>query len=111
MFTDAAGGVADGGPGADVIIGGGSGTHLLIGGLGGDSITSSFGADLINVRDGEAHDTVTCRSASVRVMADAGDVVSGPCLQVDTANGKAESLGATPRTSVNAVVRSFLNRG
>jgi Ca2+-binding RTX toxin-like protein len=88
MFTDATGGVADGGPGADVIIAGGNGKHLLVGGLGRDSITGSFGADLINARDGKPGDTVTCRSATTRVMADTGDVVSGPCLQVDTANGK-----------------------
>lgn len=88
MFTDGAGGVVDGGPGADVIIAGGSGTHLLIGGLGHDSITSSFNADLINARDGHGGDVVTCRNPAVRVMADAGDVVTGPCVQVDTVNGK-----------------------
>jgi hypothetical protein len=93
MLTDAAGGVADGGPGADVIIAGGSGKHLLIGGLGRDSITGSFGADLINARDGKPGDTVTCRSAKTRVMADAGDVVSGLCLQVDTANGMGTAAG------------------
>ena len=88
LFTEGAGGVVDGGPGADVIIAGGSGTHLLIGGHGRDSITSSFNADLINARDGHGGDVVTCRNPAVRVMADAGDVVTGPCLQVDTINGK-----------------------
>ena len=43
---------------------------------------------LINARDGHGGDVVTCRNPAVRVMADAGDVVTGPCLQVDTINGK-----------------------
>ncbi len=93
ILIDGAKGTASGGPGGDTIVGGGTGSHVLVGGIGRDSITSSFGPDLINARDGRPGDVVTCRNPRVRVMADTGDVVSGPCIQVDTANGKATIAG------------------
>lgn len=93
ILLDGAKGTAAGGPGGDTIVGGGTGSHVLVGGFGRDSITSSFGPDLINARDGRPGDVVTCRNPRVRVMADAGDVVSGPCVQVDTANGEATVAG------------------
>jgi hypothetical protein len=78
----------DGGPGSDTIVAVGTGRHLLIGGEGRDTMVGSFGADLINARDGHGGDLVDCRSAQTRVIADANDVISGPCVQVDTVNGK-----------------------
>ena len=87
--------VGAGGPGGDTIIALGQGRHLLVGGAGEDTLVSSFGSDLINARDGHPGDVVACRNPGVRVIADAGDIVTGPCLQVDTTNGKASTVGMT----------------
>jgi hypothetical protein len=88
LLVGGASSVGDGGPGADVLIATGSGRHLLVGGLGRDTLVGSFGPDVINARDGHGGDLVDCRSAQTRVVADANDMISGPCIQVDTANGK-----------------------
>ncbi|MGI9187975.1 MAG: hypothetical protein ACR2J9_10765, partial [Gaiellales bacterium] len=77
--------VGDGGPGNDRITATGSGRHLLVGGEGRDTLTGSSGPDFINAHDGRGGDIITCRSATTRVIADTGDIISGPCMQV--ANG------------------------
>ncbi|MGI9186592.1 MAG: Ig-like domain repeat protein [Gaiellales bacterium] len=88
LVVGGASSVGDGGPGADALLATGSGRHLLVGGLGRDTMVGSFGPDVINARDGHGGDLVDCRSAQTRVLADAGDTISGPCIQVDTVNGE-----------------------
>lgn len=102
----------DGGPGRDLLIGrggddtlrggaghdtllGGSGHDVLAGGPGPDWIADSSGptrvltgtatgarVDFVNVRDGSDDDVVVCQSTATRVVADAGDTVTGNCGRV-----------------------------
>jgi hypothetical protein len=76
--------VADGGPGRDRLTAKGTGRKLLIGGRGKDLLVGGTGAMLINAKDGSGGDRIICRSASTRVMLDAGDITSGPCRQINT---------------------------
>ncbi|MGI9186589.1 MAG: hypothetical protein ACR2J9_03550, partial [Gaiellales bacterium] len=87
------GSVADGGTGDDTIVAMGRSALLLVGGLGNDTLIGPYGSALINAYDGKGGDTVVCRSAMTRVMADAGDSISGPCKTVPVAT--ANDPGAT----------------
>ena len=71
--------VGDGGPGRDRLIALGSARSLLIGGRGPDMLVGGPGATYINAMDGSAGDRVRCRSAKNRVLADPGDILTGPC--------------------------------
>ena len=71
--------IAAGGPGRDRIIAVGPGRQLLWGGPGPDVLIGGPGNTLINARDGQGGDRIICRSASNRVMLDAGDVTTGAC--------------------------------
>jgi hypothetical protein len=83
----------DGGPGADKLVGGYGSDHL-VGGSGPDAIVGDReldacndlscdpGNDLIEARDGEV-DSISCGTGTDRVVADATDVVSGDCEQVE----------------------------
>jgi hypothetical protein len=52
---------------------------VLEGGTGKDEFRGSTGRTFINARDGRPGDRITCLSSMNKVLADAGDVISGPC--------------------------------
>lgn len=55
---------------------------LLIGGPGKDVLVGGLAADRLNARDGSGGDQVRCTGTANRVLADAGDVVTGACASV-----------------------------
>lgn len=71
-------GAAVGGPGRDQLIARAAGA-VLEGGPGRDQFRGSTGKTFINARDGQPGDRITCRSSRNEVLADRGDVLSGPC--------------------------------
>lgn len=73
--------VVEGGLGDDVLSASGSG-HLVIGGPGKDRVTTGSGSIDVNVKDGKGGDSVRCGSSRTRVLADAGDTLSGPCTKL-----------------------------
>ena len=50
------------------------------------TLIGSFGAGYLNAQDGRGGDVIVCRSAQTRVLADPGDVITGPCIQVGAGN-------------------------
>jgi hemolysin type calcium-binding protein len=94
LYGRSGGDVMRGGGAHDTLLGG-SGRDLLAGGAGPDLMADDSGptqvltgpptgprVDLVNVRDGRDDDSVVCQSTATRVIADAGDTVSGDCGQV-----------------------------
>lgn len=77
------GSTASGGIGDDVLVASGR-SALLVGGPGSDTLVGPYGPGLLNAADGAGGDTVVCRSAHTRVMADPDDDVSGSCRRVTT---------------------------
>lgn len=78
----AANSAAAGGPGNDRLKAFTSGQAVLNGGLGKDVLIGGTGATLINALDGRGGDTVICRGAKNRVLADDGDRLRGPCKRI-----------------------------
>lgn len=70
-----------GGPGRDHITAEVAGS-LIVGGAGRDVLVGSRGKTSINALDGRGGDTVICRSARNKVLADPGDKLTGPCRRV-----------------------------
>ena len=77
------GSTASGGLGDDALVATGR-SALLVGGPGDDTLIGPYGPGLLNASDGSGGDTVVCRSAHTRVMADPGDDVSASCRRVVT---------------------------
>lgn len=74
--------VSDGGPGGDVIVAAKKRIRtLLVGGSGRDKLVGSRGRSVLDARDGSGVDRVICRSKKNRVLADAGDMIKGPCTK------------------------------
>ncbi len=71
-------GAAVGGPGRDRLIARVSGA-MLEGGPGRDHFRGSTGRTFINALDGQPGDRITCLSSRNEVLADKGDILSGPC--------------------------------
>ncbi|MFM8410146.1 MAG: hypothetical protein ACKOCT_07695, partial [Alphaproteobacteria bacterium] len=82
LLVTAAGSAASGGLGDDSIEATTTGNALIIGGPGRDQLVGGPGTTFINAMDGVGGDRVTCNSAQNRVMADDGDVMTGPCTRV-----------------------------
>lgn len=74
-------GVGSGSFGADLLRADGDGA-LLVGGPGRDAFTTGTGRVYVNARDGRGGDAVTCGSSRTQVLADPGDMLSGPCTVV-----------------------------
>lgn len=77
------GSTASGGLGDDVLVATGR-SALLAGGPGDDTLIGPYGPGLLNAADDSGGDTVVCRSAHTRVMADPDDDVSAACQRVTT---------------------------
>lgn len=71
-------GAAVGGPGRDRLVARAAGA-VLEGGPGRDNFRGFAGQTFINARDGQPGDRITCLSSRNEVVADKGDILSGPC--------------------------------
>lgn len=78
LIAKAPGAVLIGGPQDDTLRANG-GRALLNGGAGRDTFEAGDGVVFINAKDGRGGDTIQCTSAKNQYLADAGDIVRGPC--------------------------------
>ena len=73
---------ANGGLGNDRIEVEGGVESLLIGGPGKDTLIGGSGLTRINALDGRPGDKIVCKAPENLVMADEGDIITGPCTRV-----------------------------
>ena len=87
LLVTAADSAASGGLGDDRVEATTAGNALIVGGPGRDVLIGGSGVTLINAMDGAGGDRVTCNSAQNRVIADDGDILTGPCTRVTPTAG------------------------
>lgn len=74
--------VANGGLGNDRIEVEGVSEALIIGGRGKDTLIGGKGLTRINALDGKPGDKILCKTDKSLVMADEGDIITGPCTRI-----------------------------